>query len=119
MPILDIEIVQKADEKLNPYLAQEIDDAAAEVFKRGPGCTWVKVRVVDQYAENNSDEPPHPVLVSILHSQIPEEGRLREEITELTQIIAEICQRPPENVHLIYLPPGQGRVAFGGRLVSN
>ena len=38
---------------------------------------------------------------------------------ELTEAVARVCDRPQENVHLQYLPPGVGRVAFGGQLVRS
>jgi hypothetical protein len=39
------------------------------------------------------------------------------EASRLTEIIAQVCQRPQENVHIFYLPEGAGRVAFGGKLL--
>jgi hypothetical protein len=34
----------------------------------------------------------------------------------LTEGVASLCGRSPENVHLLYEADAQGRIAFGGRL---
>lgn len=115
MPILTIEIVPQLDELLAPDLASRIANRAGQIFDSRPGGTWVKIRVVAQYAENQSDTSFFPVFVSVLHSRLPDE--LRKQVKELTNAIAEETNRPPENVHIIYEPPGVNRVAFGGNLV--
>jgi phenylpyruvate tautomerase PptA (4-oxalocrotonate tautomerase family) len=121
MPILDIEIVARPGETLSPNLAHELAHRAGEIFDSAPGGTWVKVHLIAQehYAENSvASERFYPVFVSILKAKLPAPGALQEEITRLAAAIAEICGRPAENVHIIYLPEGAGRVAFGGKVVS-
>ncbi|MFT4677881.1 MAG: hypothetical protein ACI831_001885, partial [Candidatus Azotimanducaceae bacterium] len=39
--------------------------------------------------------------------------------SEIPQIVSEALSRRAENVHIIYLSEGAGRVAFGGELVRN
>lgn len=122
MPILDIEIIMKPGEMIAEGLAREIADAAATIFGARARSTWVKVRGIDaaQYAENGAEPSDEvcPVFVSILKARLPSAEDLRREVERLTPAIAAICGRLPENVHIIYLPEGAGRVAFGGRVVS-
>lgn len=123
MPILDIEIVSKPDETVGQNLAHELAHRAGEVFASPAGSTWVKVRVIagEHYAENSSDplEPVYPVFVSILKASLPSPDAMQMEVALLTPVIAQVCNRPEENVHIIYLPEGAGRVAFGGRMVGS
>jgi phenylpyruvate tautomerase PptA (4-oxalocrotonate tautomerase family) len=74
----------------------------------------------DAYAENAGGPPPgvQPVIVSILLAEPPQGAARAEQAARLTQVVAEACGRPVENVHVIFRPPGKGRVAFGGRLIE-
>jgi hypothetical protein len=122
MPILEVEIVAKPDESIGLNLASLLAHRAGEVFASPAGNTWVKVRVIaaEHYAENSSGPPEgiYPVFVSILKAKLPSPDAMQMEVALLTPIIAQACNRPEENVHLIYLPEGTGRVAFGGRIVG-
>jgi phenylpyruvate tautomerase PptA (4-oxalocrotonate tautomerase family) len=122
MPILEIEIVTRPGEVLRPKLANELADRLGEIFASTPGSTWVRLHNLpaDSYAENNlnPDGTPFPVFVSILKSNLPSAEDMQSEVARLTPAIAELCDRPSENVHLLYLPPGAGRVSFGGQLVT-
>jgi phenylpyruvate tautomerase PptA (4-oxalocrotonate tautomerase family) len=122
MPILDVEIILRRDETLREQLATELAHVAGEVFGAPAGTTWVKVKGIPRthYAENG-DGPPsgvYPVFVSILKRRLPSPAEMRAEAVRLTSLIAGVCGRPPENVHLMYLPEGAGRVFFGGQPVS-
>jgi phenylpyruvate tautomerase PptA (4-oxalocrotonate tautomerase family) len=119
MPILDVEIVVRPGEQFDSDLAAELADRSGQIFGSPPGNTWVKVRFIapENYAENDSQEELFPVFVSILKARLPLAGDLQAEIAQLTGTIAQICDRPQENVHIFYLPPGAGRVAFGGQLL--
>ena len=122
MPILDVEIVQPDGEPVDPALAAKIADAAGAVFDSAPMQTWVRLRALplSQYAENGGGPPRGvaPVFVTILKAALPPPDACREEVRQLTQGIAVVCQRPAENVHVLYLPDGAGRAAFGGKLVQ-
>lgn len=121
MPILDVELVLRPDESLPADLARQIAVRAGEVFAAPPGTTWVKLRTLaaTHYAENEAEPGPavSPVFVTVLKAHLPEPAALQAEVAALTEAIAAACGRPPENVHILYLPPGVGRVAFGGKLV--
>jgi phenylpyruvate tautomerase PptA (4-oxalocrotonate tautomerase family) len=123
MPILDVEVVLEPGETLRPELARELADRAGEVFGAAPGTTWVKVRAIpaEHYAENQTDRPNdiYPVFVSILKAKLLPLDERQSEVTRLTAAVALVCRRPPENVHILYLPEGAGRVAFGGRIVPD
>jgi len=122
MPILDVEIVLRPGESLRAGLAGELADRAGEVLRSEAGQTWVRLRSLpaERYAENGGGPgiEIHPVFVSVLKARIPPAPALRLEIAELTAAIAHTCDRPIENVHLLYPVEGAGHVAFGGRLVS-
>lgn len=117
MPIIDVEIV--GDEPPNPSLSQELADAAGEIFGSPSGRTWVRLRMLssDLYAENGSDPEHHPVFVTVLKARWPNRDDMKREIALLTKMLARICERSFENVHVLYLPEGSGRIAFGGDLV--
>ena len=121
MPIVDVEIITRPDEPQRPDLAVELADRAGEVFGSAPGNTWVKVHFIsgDNYAENlAAPGSVFPVFVSVLKAKLPAPDLLQAEAARLTAVIARACQRPPENVHILYLPEGAGRAAFGGRLLA-
>jgi phenylpyruvate tautomerase PptA (4-oxalocrotonate tautomerase family) len=122
MPILEIEIITHSGETLKPGLSEKIADLAGEIFGSKPGGTWVRLRTLssEAYAENGGGPPAgvSPVFVSILKSDLPSTVQLEKEAALLTATIAQACDRPPENVHLLYLPAASGRVVFGGRLLA-
>jgi len=121
MPILEIEIVLQPGEILVSDLAQIIADRTAQVFGSAPGNTWVRLRFLPsgQYAENSEVPSPgvYPVFVTVLKAVLPEPNAIQQELSQLVRALAEVCSRPEENVHILYLPPAAGRMSFGGRLV--
>lgn len=120
MPILSIEIVTRPNEDFPPNLAAVLADRAGQIFNSEPGGTWVKVTVIasEHYAENLSPAGSfYPVFVSVLKAAIPAVSALRAEAAQLAAAVAQVCSRPQENVHILYLPEGTGRVAFGGELI--
>ncbi len=122
MPILDVEIVGDLPEPAQNGLARRLADAAGEVLRSRPQGTWVKVRFLEEhaYAENagGPDAGVSPVFVRVLKRGLTSGEALKSEIEALTKAIAAACGRATENVHIIYEPPGAGRVAFGGQLVE-
>ena len=118
MPILDVEIV--THESPGPALAGALADMAGAVFGGPPGTTWVRVRMLSPscYAENGTPEPAGhgAVFVTVLKASPPEGAALEAEIKALTEGVAAVCSRAPENVHILYEPAAQGRIAFGGKL---
>ena len=122
MPILDIEIVLRPDETLDDKLVLELADRAGEIFSAPSGSTWVKLKTLSQknYAENGGNSPAgfFPVFVSVLLARLPAPDKMQIQVATLTAAIAKVCERPEENVHIIYLPEGTGRVSFGGRIIS-
>jgi phenylpyruvate tautomerase PptA (4-oxalocrotonate tautomerase family) len=123
VPILDVELVQ-SDVRAPPAasLAQALADAAGGVFGSLPGHTWVRLRVLpaSQYAENEATLAPDqwPAFVTVLHAWPPEGEALAGEVAALTQALATGLGRAPECIHVQYAPPGAGRQAFGGTLVT-
>jgi phenylpyruvate tautomerase PptA (4-oxalocrotonate tautomerase family) len=118
MPILDVEII--TSDSLDPGLAPRIADMAAHVFGGPPATTWVRLRSFppQHYAENATATPAgwHSVFVTVLKAQRPTGPALAAEVRALTEGIARLCGRPVENVHILYEPDAQGRIAFGGSL---
>lgn len=123
MPILDIELVVNPEEPLPTGLAAQLADRAGAVFGGAPGTTWVKLHPIlrHYYAENGVGltEEVQPVFVNVLKAKLPSPAQLQTEAAQLAQIVAEVLQRPQENIHVLYQPEGAGRVAFGGRLIAN
>jgi len=122
MPVLDVEIVFEPGEELKSGLATDLAEAAAEIFQSGPQQTWVKLRPLPLawYAENGgSGDNVKPVFISILKARQPSLAQMEAEIHQLTQKFALICNRPAEHIHILYLPDGYGRIAFGGRLLGS
>ena len=120
MPILNVEIVTHQNEGIRPDLAMELANQAGEVFGSAPGSTWVKVYPIaaEHYAENMvASGSVFPVFVSVLKAKLPSPEPLQAEVTKLTAIIARVCNRPQDNVHIIYVPEIAGRVAFGGKVL--
>jgi phenylpyruvate tautomerase PptA (4-oxalocrotonate tautomerase family) len=120
MPILEVELIRAPDDAPRaPGLSSSLADAAALVLRAEPGRVWVRYRErpADDYAENGIHDPPHPVFVSVLRRELPPRAELAVEASALATALAPLLGRPIELVHVIYEPPGAGRVAFGGRLV--
>jgi phenylpyruvate tautomerase PptA (4-oxalocrotonate tautomerase family) len=122
VPILEVELVGPLRETAREGLAARIADRAAEVFGAEPGTVWVALREIprEDYAESGGGPPAgtSPVIVRVLKSRIEKDrDDLAAEAAALTRAVAGACGRPAENVHLVYEPPGAGRVAFGGGLV--
>ena len=120
MPILEIEIVLRPDEELTDDLPQLLADRLGDVFRSQPGETWLKLRPLPghHYTENESTDDIYPVFVTVLKGQRPSIDEMQIEVTALTTAVADICQRPFENVHIIYQPDALGRIAFGGKIAS-
>ena len=121
MPIVEIEIVLKPNEIIQSETVEELADQLGEIFGSLQGTTWIKIYGLtqDHYAENG--ETPagvFPVFVSILKSKLPAIEELQIEVESITRAVAQICGRPSEYVHVIYLPEGKGRLAFGGKIVT-
>lgn len=120
MPILDVELVHAPHAAaLEAGLARRLADAAAQVFGLEPGRVWVRLRVLpaERYAENAVDHPPHPAFISVLLRELPPRERLAREAQQLAASFGPLLDRPAELVHVVFEPPGAGRVAFGGRLI--
>jgi len=119
MPIVDIEIVYE-DGVLPPKLPLRLADAIGKVLGSRPQGTWVKLRVLshEHYAENGASETLLPVFVSILQGKDPSADKRKEQSLALATVIAEVCERRTENVHILFQPEGAGRVAFGGVLME-
>ena len=56
------------------------------------------------------------MFVTVLKAQRPTGLALEADVRALTEGVARVCGRPVENVHVLYEPEVQGRIAFGGRL---
>jgi hypothetical protein len=120
MPILDVEFVLGAGEKLPVGLAAAVAFEAGLVFGTPAGGTWVKLYELsaEHYAENDSQAESRPVFVRVLRAHLPTQLELEQEAPKLAAAIARACRRPVESIHIIYQPPIGGRIAFGGELFN-
>ncbi len=117
MPIVDIEIV--GVKGADPGLAQRLADALGDALGSRPRGTWVRVRHLDAnaYAENAGAEPGvAPIFAHVLQAEVPEESRLQTLARRICATIANVCERPSEQVHVVFEPAATGRIAFGGEL---
>ncbi|MCB8943607.1 MAG: hypothetical protein H6658_07620 [Ardenticatenaceae bacterium] len=121
MPILTVEIVLLPTEKISEDFAKQLAQRAGKILASRAGGTWVKVYPLPAvyYAENGDVETAvYPIFVSILTASLPNKVTMARQVGELTTAVAQLSSRPPENVHIIYLPEGNGLVAFGGTIVG-
>ena len=118
----DVEIVVDDELSVEDSLTARLADAAGEIFGTEPHQTWVRLRTIPigRYAENRGGpaEGAMPIFVTVLKAIHPASNVMSAEIRRLTDMIASLCQRPAENVHVLYLPEASGRIAFGGNLVE-
>jgi phenylpyruvate tautomerase PptA (4-oxalocrotonate tautomerase family) len=122
MPILDVEIILRPGESLPVDLANRIADQIGFLYSEPPGRTWVKLHPLppENYAENGIPKGTfYPVFVTILLADLPPVEEIQIEVVSLTEVIAQCCQRPNENVHILYLPKAAGRASFGGRILTD
>ena len=121
MPILRVEIVEVPGWTRPPDLAQRIANLVGQALSAPAQSVWIRLSTIAaaDYAENGTaPADAAPVFVTILEKSPPDGEALTAEIAALTAAIAEACDRAPGDVHLIYEPPGRGRVSFGGRLLT-
>jgi phenylpyruvate tautomerase PptA (4-oxalocrotonate tautomerase family) len=120
MPVLEFTVILRDGESLAPDLAQRLADAAASVFATAPGTVWVSLNELPghRYAENGgaAADTPRPVFVRITQAADAAPADRADQARKLVATLAPLLARDPSHVHLIYAPPGMGRVAFGGRL---
>ena len=122
MPIVTIEIVDRDSSRaVGSHVTQSLADQLGDIFGSAPGTTWVKISRVheSEYAENRvrPDKSVKPTFIEILKRELPSEDELAIEATKIAKVVADVLERPEQNTHVIYLPEGAGRVAFGGNLV--
>ena len=95
--------------------------------KLGPNCLikfmlskCLLAMACSHYAENETqpDANIQPTFVEVLKRTLPEQEALAREAKQIAAKVAHVLSRPLENVHIVYLPPGEGRVAFGGKLLT-
>jgi phenylpyruvate tautomerase PptA (4-oxalocrotonate tautomerase family) len=121
MPIVDIEIVLRANESIREEVVSELANELGEIFHSSPGETWIKIHPLsaDQYAENGgTPDGIYPIFVTVMKSKLASFEETQKEVAKITGAVAQICGRPSDNIHVIYQPAGRGRVAFGGKIIS-
>ncbi len=121
MPLIEIEIIGEL--KVPPTgLTQKLVDAIATVLGSDVAQTWLRLRTtpVDCFAENGADAPQGAaaIFVNVTKRHLPDLATLEVEADHISEAVAKLCHRPKERVHVIYEPPGNGRIAFGGKLVK-
>lgn len=122
MPIVNVEcLIENDTDRYDGDSVQALADALGDLFESEPGTTWVKMFYLsrDDYAENRAtlDPEDRPVMVEVLKRSLPDQQALSGEADQIASIVADVLSRPRDNVHVIYLREGAGRVAFGGKLI--
>jgi len=122
MPIIDVEIVVAPNGPVGAGLAQSLADAVGLALGSPAGQTWVRLRLLarEHYAENESSlaSTELPVFVTVLKRALPGQAEMTDEITRLTESVANVLGRNRNRVHVEYAPAASGRLAFGGKLVT-
>lgn len=119
MPIFDIEIVYRRGEEAPDGLAADLAEVLGAVMDAAPGKAWIRLHRVrpEDYAENQPGENwPSPVFVTLTASTPPEGEHLDRVAREVSEAVAALLDRRPENVHLLVQPAAKGRIAFGGKV---
>lgn len=122
MPILDVEIVIERGRSISGHTAKQVAAAASEILGAEPSRTWVRLRpLLDElYAEGDGgpQDGVQPVFVTVLQASAPEPSVRRDQAEALAEVIGRICQRPADNVHVLFEPTAGGRIAFGGKIME-
>ena len=122
MPIVTVQCVTHSSERWPDTTVQKLSDALGDLFQTGPGTTWLRIEYLprQQYAENrvDLDDDLEPTFVEVLRRSLPRNDILAKEAQQIAVLTGRILSRPAENVHVIYLPESSGRIAFGGKLIS-
>lgn len=119
MPVVEIEIVTRDGEIFPQQMVNSLADRLGEIFGSPAGGTWVRLRFLprNQYAENGGKpEGVNPAFVSVLKAHLPSLPDRQVEAQQIARVVSALCNRPVENVHVLYLPEASGRIAFGGEL---
>ena len=120
MPILELTVVGELAATVKQNFARRLANATGHALGDQAHRVWVVVNYVpaDCYAEwGGGLRKSRPVFVRVLRRELPAGAALAGEVAALTKIVADASGRPATDVHLIYEPPGAGRVSFGGELV--
>ena len=70
-----------------------------------------------EFVDLRGVNPPPTCLHPDKNIGYPAGNALADEAQRIAQIVSEQLSRPMQNTHVFYLPPGIGRIAFGGNLV--
>ena len=75
---------------------------------------------VRHYAENQVavETNVRPTFVTVLKARLPDTDALRAEAKQIAVTVGTALDRPHANVHVLYAPPAEGRLAFGGELLE-
>ncbi len=130
MPVLEVELIGEVASETRRGLAARIAESVAAVLKAEPQSVWVRLRFTPStdYAENSVPAPgvsvaqdalsAQPIFVKVVQRAWPSKDAMKREARGLAAAIGDACHRQTEDVHIIYEPPGAGRVAFGGSMVE-
>ena len=120
MPIVTIQCVGNADGEWDENTTQGLADELGRLFGSEPGGTWLRLTHLPrtQYAENETMVPPNvqPTFVEVMQGTLPAD--LAQQAEQVAAIVARQLGRSQANVHVFYMPPAGGRVAFGGQLAG-
>ena len=133
MPMIEVELIGDVASGTRRGLAARIANGVAVVLHAEPQSVWVRLRFtpLSDYAENDpapgavpggpspkGASSQQPVFVKLLKRSWPARNEMKGEVRALTTAIGAACGRPADDVHIFYEPPGEGRAAFGGKLVE-
>jgi phenylpyruvate tautomerase PptA (4-oxalocrotonate tautomerase family) len=117
-----VQVVLAEDEnRYDASVVRALSDSLGDLFESAPGTTWVKFEYLmgTDYAENHCDvsSAVSPIFVEVLKRHLSEESAMVKEAESIASRVSDALTRPQENVHVLFLPSAEGRIAFGGVLV--
>ena len=121
MPIIDVCLVADEIGAIPALATQRIADQLGSALGLSPGHLWVRLQIIPamHYAENGAklESGELPAFVRVLHSRPPTGHELVREAVLISTAVGSTIGRDPARIHVEYAPAGEGRMAFGGRLV--
>lgn len=118
MPVVRMEIVDV--DQMPKGSVQRLVDELGEILGSEDDHTWLRIVPIsaDHYAENrvvDAARTCRPVVV-----EVQRRGRsktMEAEASVVAPVGAAILGRSRENIHITFLEPLVGRIAFGGMLI--
>jgi phenylpyruvate tautomerase PptA (4-oxalocrotonate tautomerase family) len=122
MPIIEFQIIGNLEISDKKDFRKELINGLANIFGSENKSVWCKFNFipVENYIENDNSglsiPLPLPIFLKILNYQNKSIEECKKEAIIISEFVSKVCNRPKENIHILYEPSAKGRIAFGGIL---